>query len=361
MSSGHKTVTALLALIGALILVITGLVTAWPVWVWPVVAALLTSSALLIGRALAPKTGHHSQYMPPEELLPIPQVSRQEQRVTEVALPSAVADYDFLFSALVRWDILEPTDEAPHINPGGLAVDAVLERARVITALEQPHRSSLVQHQLNGALGTMLQDAGGRVAAMAADVTLTLSPRDQERLDKLSKVRKDEDLWKHERKYELDRRSYLGEDVLKDPGRAVVWWLAKNNDHIEETVDRIGVLAQLSAAANNSEVPEPFRPYVEKEPDSIPAPPDHDEPPSPFVPRPSGAPPLNGAPVGDYLNGLLHAAGVTETNTSAIARRFANVLETDGYRSAAEEIRRRFAAAASAADSPPSTDTGRSA
>ncbi|MCK7625967.1 hypothetical protein MUU72_23165 [Streptomyces sp. RS10V-4] len=356
MSSGHKTVTALLALIGALILVIVGLVAAWPMWVWPVAAVLLAGTALLTARALAPKAG---PYLPPEELLPLPRVSRQEQRVTDVALPSAVADYDFLFSATVRWDILDPADDAPHVNPGGLAVDAVLERARAITALEQPHRSSLVQHQLNGALGTMRHDASGRVAAMAADVTLSLSPRDQERLDKLSKVRKDEDLWKHERKYELDRRSYLGEDVLKDPGRAVVWWLAKNNDHIEETVDRIGVLAQLSAAANNREVPEPFRAYVEREPDTTPTPSDEDEPSAPFIPRPSGAHPLNGAPVGDYLNGLMHAAGVTEPGTSAIARRFANILETDGYRSAAEEIRRRFVPAAPTADDPtPDAGTG---
>jgi hypothetical protein len=56
-------------------------------------------------------------------------------------------------------------------------------------------------------------------------------------------------IWEHQRKYEQNKRAYLGRDVLKDPGSAVVWWLARNDDHVEKTVQAIGLLAQLSSAA----------------------------------------------------------------------------------------------------------------
>lgn len=102
----------------------------------------------------------------------------------------------------------------------------------------------------------MAENSTGRVQAMALDITLSLSEPDQERLDKLAAVRKDEDVWEHERKYEQSRRAYLGEDVLKDTGSAVVWWLHRNEDSIDTTVKDIGLLAQLTSAANDEDISE---------------------------------------------------------------------------------------------------------
>lgn len=52
--------------------------------------------------------------------------------------------------------------------------------------------------------------------------------------------------------------------MLKSAGSAVVWWLARHDDDIEKTVDLIGPLAQLTAAANDEEVPELFRHLIDR-------------------------------------------------------------------------------------------------
>lgn len=262
MSSGQKTMTLFVTVILGLIFVILGLSASWPLWAWPTMAALLlviaavTHGVLSRGAEDLPTTGAP---VPDAELFA---VQRPERRVTHVLLPSAAPDYDFSFSATVCWTELEAPDDAPAINPGGLAVDAVLQRARALTELQQPTRSAFVQHQLNGALGTMRVDSTGRVLAMAQDVSLSLPELDRERLCKLSNVRKDEDVWEHERNYERSKRAYLGNDVLKDTGSAVVWWLSRNDEEVEGTVDRIGLLARLSAAANNDTVAPPFEHLV---------------------------------------------------------------------------------------------------
>ncbi|MFM9367656.1 hypothetical protein [Streptomyces sp. Da 82-17] len=262
MHSGHKTMTGFVAVILALLIVIVGLCVEWPLWAWPTAFGLLlagTAAALALFRQKPPLIPYEHQYEPEA---PLPQVERWECVIRNVALPSRSEDYDFLFTATVRWIPQDTSDDAPGINARGLAVDAVLERARRITQQEAPHRSSLVQHRLNGELATMELDGSRRVAAMAEQVQLTLSDADRERLEKLATVRKNEAVWEHERKWEQSKRAYLGEDVLKSPGSAVVWWLAKNDEKVDKTVSDIGLLAELSAAANDSPVPEDFHRFV---------------------------------------------------------------------------------------------------
>ncbi|GAA2114913.1 hypothetical protein [Streptomyces synnematoformans] len=281
MSSGHRTVTVFLTVICLLVLSIAGLTAGWPRWLWPAYGAVLLAGTIAAVRAGALRDGDIPPECTLEPDLPIPPPPRQEHRITRIALPSAVPDYDFLFSATVRW--IPQESESPHFDPCGLAVHAVLLRAREFAARQSPRSPAMVQHQLNGVLSVMEPDGSGRVLAMAKDVVLALSDSDRERLSKLSNVRKDEDVWEHERNYERNKRMYLSDDVLKDPGSAVVWWLARNDEHVEETVERIGLLAQLSAAANNSEVAPPFRDLLyAPEPEASHAP-EH-EPEGPAVP-----------------------------------------------------------------------------
>ncbi|NGO11318.1 hypothetical protein G5C60_27870 [Streptomyces sp. HC44] len=264
MSSDQKTVSVFLALLSELLVLILGLVLDWPVWVLAsaVGVVLLTWTMAMI----AAKRARARVPFPPETipLQPCPPVERRELYVERIALPSAERDYDFLFSATVRWCPADPSARNPVINPGALAVDAILARAREVTATRKPFRSSLVQHELSGRLGVMETDREGHVRAMALDVTLALSEEDQTRLDRLAAIRKDEAVWEHQRNYEKNKRRYLGDDVLQNTGSAVVWWLAKNDDQVEKTVEDIGLLAQLSSAANNEEVAEPFRHLVDE-------------------------------------------------------------------------------------------------
>ncbi|MEU2210880.1 SdpI family protein [Streptomyces hygroscopicus] len=347
MSSGHKTMTGFLTVICGLILAIVGLLMNWPLWVWTVIAVLLLTGSALTARAVGPSHGPIPPDRTLEPDLPVPEPERWECVVSEVALPSAVPDYDFLFSATIRWCPGHSSADAPYVNPGALAVDAVLDRARRITATQPPHRSSLAQHQLNGALGTMAADSTGRVKALAEDVTLRLTEADMERLRKLSTVRKDEEVWEHERNYERNKRAYLGEDVFKDPGSAVVWWMAKNDDHIEKAVNLIGPLAQLSSAANNTEIPERFRHLVsdlppEREPawgESRPAPDDLFYDGSFHTTRG-----FEEASVADLFERAMDLLRLDEDSDgrAMLGRRIADALRAQGFADIAEEVRQRF-------------------
>ncbi|MFI9426640.1 hypothetical protein ACIG54_24150 [Streptomyces achromogenes] len=256
--------TLFITLLLGLMLVILGLTMSWPWWAWSASGPLLLITVYAIYRMLRPKRLEiaHDFLSAPD--LPFPEAERQEHRITHVALPSSVADYDFSFSATVRWTVLDVPDDAPWINAAGLAVESVLERARAVAAQQPPNRSSLARHQLDGALATMRVDASGRVMAMAHSIELDLPEHDRERLARLSNVRKDEDVWEHERNYERSKRAYLGDDVLKDTGSAVVWWLSRNEEEVEGAVDRIGVFAQLSAAARNESVAPQFEHMVHR-------------------------------------------------------------------------------------------------
>lgn len=177
--------------------------------------------------------------------------------VSAIPLPSAEVDYRFLFSATICYRQTGKTAGIPHASPGDLAVNWMLGRARELTLLEKPEDHRVVQHRLAVALGTALAEPYGQVVAWAVDVALSVSDDDARRLDRLAELRKHERMWEQERRMEVSMRRYLSEDVLSDTGSAVVWWLARHPDQIEESVRMVGALAQLTAAANSKEIPAP--------------------------------------------------------------------------------------------------------
>ncbi|MFE0254456.1 hypothetical protein [Streptomyces sp. NPDC059010] len=324
MSSGQKTVSVFLMLISSMLVLILGLYVSWPIWAWPVAVVLLGASwagaTVAASRANRGKPVSDTVTAPP-----VPDVERRELSVQDVALPSSLEDYDFLLSATIRWCPEKPYAQETGTHHGGLAVEAVLARARDITAVCDPFRSSLVQHELSGALAEMHPDRSGHIRAMALDVVLRLSEEDQTRLDRLAAIRKDEELWEHERKWEQSRRAYLGDDVLRDTGRAVVWWLAKNDDQVAKTVGDIGLLAQLTSAANNEQVAEPFRHLV---PDAFPE--------APAAETSHGPADL----FTDFMQGLGFKPGADDC--MMVADQVAMAIKEKNPE-AAEEIRKRFA------------------
>ncbi|CAM5418579.1 hypothetical protein [Streptomyces purpurascens] len=338
--------TLFVTVILGLIFVILGLSADWPLWAWPAMAALLLVIAALTHKILVPARESVPREFLVEPDLPLPEPQRQEQRVAYVALPSSVTDYDFCFSATVRWLVLDAPEDAPYINAAGLAIDAVLHRARAVTAQQTPQRSAFVQHQLDGALAIMRADSTGRIMAMAQNVSLTLPEHDRERLARLSDVRKDEDVWEHERNYERSKRAYLGNDVLKDTGSAVVWWLSRNEEGVEGAVDRIGLLAQLSAAANNDSVSPTFEHLVSAPSVSLAhnATAGHTPPGSQqgrvFTNPPSG----NSTEPDPFLDSLLPWFGFTadDPDLDLFAQRLSDLAQAHGKTSAADEIKRRF-------------------
>jgi len=352
MTSGAKTVTVFLTVICGLLLTAVGVSAHWPVWAWAALAVLLVALPALAVKTAARRSGP----VPIEMITHITEapVERREERVTGVALPSLWEDYDFLFSATVRWCPTGAAADEPVLNPAGLAVDAILERARGITEKREPGRASLVQHELNGVLGRMRPDATGSLQVMAESVTLILHEHDRERLEKLAAVRKDKAVWEHQRKHEQSKREYLGEDVLKDTGSAVVWWLARNDEQVDKTVGDIGLLAQLTSAANDTDVPERLRHLVPQPP--------HEETAGTEMPHLSGfastAPPQgHETSAADHYDAFLQAMGLSEEDARRylVTRHIAEVVKAQGLHEAAEELLHRFDAPEGPEDPAPDT------
>jgi hypothetical protein len=217
---------------------------------------------ILSDRGRAP-AAEQDPAMPGSPPAPVPQEPPyQETHVIDAALPSAVDGYDFLFSATVWWRPVSGQADGPEAASPALAAATIVSRALEVVRHEEPGRASFTRYLLEGELSVPLPDRSSRVTAMAGDVTLSLGAGDDERLRKLSDLRKDEEVWDYERHQERSRRRYLGDDVLKSAGSAVVWWLTRHEDEIEKAVDMIGPLARIAAAANNEEVPELFRHLV---------------------------------------------------------------------------------------------------
>ncbi|MFR9788477.1 hypothetical protein ACL07V_07335 [Streptomyces sp. MB22_4] len=333
MTTARKTTTVFLTILCALLLAIVGLTQRWPAWTWATLAVLLVVLPAAAMKIAAARRGPVPVVF--EEQLTAPPVERTDCQVSQVALPSLREDYDFVFSATVRWYLVESPGSAPVLNPSGLAAETVLNRARALTEKREPGQASLVQHELGGLLSRMFPDPTGQLQAMAENISLTLLPQDQERLDRLAKVRKDKAVWEHQRTYEQSRRQYLGEDVLKDTGSAVVWWLAKNDEHVEKTVADLGLLARLTSAANDSDVPARLQDLLSPPRPDEPIAPEHSEEPA----RQRSA--------ADHVSDLFDAMGFTDGDPrrEMLAAQFAHIIKEQNRYETAEELLRRFASA----------------
>ncbi|MFL6120537.1 hypothetical protein [Actinophytocola sp.] len=193
------------------------------------------------------------QYQPPPP--PAPPASTGP---VGLALPSLHQDYRFLLNATVLWR-QSGAQGVAHPRPAQLAVDAVRERASRFTEGESAANTDLLGPRLALDLSFPRPDRTGQLEVWAQDVALAIPEDDRRRLAKLAEVRKDEEVWEHERAYERNKRAYLRQDVLSSTGSAVVWWLAQDTRRIEETVALIGTFAELVAAAQDREVQPVFR------------------------------------------------------------------------------------------------------
>jgi hypothetical protein len=171
--------------------------------------------------------------------------------VADVRLPSASPDFQFSFSAVVQWSTVAGSR---HADLGAVAVDALLERARALTATQQITEESLNQHRLAAILGEPALDEKGQVRCWATEVRLRLPDADQKHLQHLAALHRREQTTLLERRMEQDKRAYLKNDVFATPGSAAVWWLANNPGEVETAVGLLDTLAELSDAANDRPV-----------------------------------------------------------------------------------------------------------
>jgi hypothetical protein len=245
--------------------VILALILGWPVWLLALAIVVLLLIPFQVRRSMLNRARQDELLRqlaapppaPPQlEQAPPPQFP--SEAVADVPLPSAIPDYDFLFSATIYWREIPSPVGWRHANPAALAIAAIVARATEVTVQEPPYRYTMGQLRLNSALGTVIGDGSGLVEAWATQVRLGVSDTDLVRLQKMAELRKDEVLFEEERERERNKRAYLANDVLKDTGSAVVWWLARADSNIDlsGTADIVAALARLCAVANNRELPE---------------------------------------------------------------------------------------------------------
>jgi hypothetical protein len=169
--------------------------------------------------------------------------------VAGIRLPSASPDYHFQFSAIVQWSPV--MTGLRHADLGSVAVDALLSRAKALTASQQPTEEALNQHRLASLLGDPDIDEKGQVRTWATEVRLKLPDADHKHLQNITALQRRAQTLLLERQLEQEKRAYLRDDVLATPGSAVVWWLANNPGEVAQCVDLLGTLTRLSAAAND--------------------------------------------------------------------------------------------------------------
>ncbi|WP_433006148.1 hypothetical protein [Kribbella sp. CA-294648] len=221
----------------------------------PAWAAALASTLVLILLALVWTPDKPAPAAPVAPPVPKP-VDREPvftapptRTVAGVRLPSASPDYHFSFSAIVQWSPV--MTGLRHADLGSVAVDALLSRAKALTASQQPSEEALNQHRLASVLGEPDLDEKGQVRTWATEVRLKLPDADLKHLQNITALQRKAQTLLLERQLEQDKRAYLRDDVLATPGSAVVWWLANNPGEVSQCVDLLGTLTQLSAAAND--------------------------------------------------------------------------------------------------------------
>jgi hypothetical protein len=257
MTTQKKVVITLMGVLVILVIVL-GVTLHWPVWIIDVtvLAGVVVAIVTVARRPRQPALPDFEPPPPPEEEPLPPPV--QMTVVQGVNLPSAWPDYEFLFDVTVYWRMVEGAPASPHVRPGATAVEMIIRRAADVARRQVPGMAVQLRHHLDDVLGRVETDPSGRVMVWADQVRMTVPDRDLVRLREMSDIRKDRALWQHKRSRESDLREYLTEDVLKDAGSALVWWLSRNEANVTRAVDLIGPMARLSAAARNEAPPDPL-------------------------------------------------------------------------------------------------------
>ncbi|MEU5853127.1 hypothetical protein [Saccharopolyspora shandongensis] len=259
MNREQRGVVKAVSVIAAALWSVLGLRFGWPVWLWlALVAATCVAPWVIFWQYRRRQDQKLAAEQPVVEAAePREQPQSAERSLSGLPMRSAHPDYKFLFSGKVFWYLMPDAPGLPHADPGGLAIDLILEQATHFVAEIPPDEGELAQYRLNAALGVKRSDPSGHVVAWAGDVRLELPGSDADRLHRLAEARKQEELWERARNHERDKRAYLADDVLKNPGSALVWWLAREDGNVDEAVRQIGNLRRLTAAAHDTRIPDP--------------------------------------------------------------------------------------------------------
>jgi hypothetical protein len=230
-------------------------------WLWAPLSLMVLALALLLSAV----TGGQP---------PLPTTTVRDEprsaRVRDTRMASLTEDYEFVFSADVRWRWTEGPD-ARLRNPARAAENAIVTAARVEATKYRAVEVDVAHHALAARLGEAVPVHGGILEVWADDVVLSLPEEDADRLRQLADLRKENNRWEVERSVERIKRAYFADDVFATPGNAVIWDLVRNGADVETTVKRVGSLAQLSEAGKGKDLVDLRERLREWEPEPTPA------------------------------------------------------------------------------------------
>ncbi|QUQ71489.1 hypothetical protein [Kutzneria sp. CA-103260] len=175
----------------------------------------------------------------PREVPPVQQV-----RIDDQGLRSATAGYDFRFSCVVFYQ--EQLRPGTHPSVYGVARQSVVQHA-----LELAARAELVDHvnfqnQLAAELGVPRYELNGALRVWAAEVVAVPAEADLQAVRRQRELERNLLEWQHQKEMERRERDFVAE-MLREPQRAVAWWLSRNPQQVAQAVDMIEPLARLSA------------------------------------------------------------------------------------------------------------------
>lgn len=150
---------------------------------------LLVGGAVLLGRL------HRRAPEPPpaEEKETRPAPMGNGRRLRTVSLPSAAADYDLQFSAVVHWRWSGHVDLRLR-NPAGPAALAVVQRAAELARKTDPADEGMAECELAARLAVETAVIGSGIVVWAEEVSLCLAEGDAARLRQMADLRKDREL-----------------------------------------------------------------------------------------------------------------------------------------------------------------------
>ncbi|QKV79603.1 hypothetical protein [Amycolatopsis sp. Hca4] len=329
-----------------------GLVAGWPLWVTGLFMAAAAGGTLFVlhsrhyrrGQAELRIAAEQRRRMAAEQAPPPPPPPAPTPPSCEVSsgsLPSSMDGIPFAFSCRVHWLVAPNRPLDGHANPAALAAAAVVHRARQISQSHHPEDDTVL-HALAASLGQAATSPDGFLSVWATEVRVEVSKHHREHLLKLADLRREQQV--QERRIERERmvRAYLGDEVLTSVGSTVVWWLARNDKNVRETVDLIGTLAQLSAAANDAEVDELFK-HLLPENARMPAAPTPDwfapspTPPEPTVTADSVEPMTE--PRAEHADLL---PDPDDAENGLFGHQLADLVDQHGYPEKARQVRERY-------------------
>ncbi|RLK61197.1 hypothetical protein [Actinokineospora cianjurensis] len=253
--------------VAALAPLAAGLVLGWANWVTvPVMLVALGIAGLVVKQVLFYREQRELRAAAVRERVkPAPEPTpHAEHHVPAIPVDSAEPYYRFVLTCTVCW---QPNASLPqHGNLRGLAVHSILERARSVTVTGSPTETEVVQTRLAAELGAMAPDRSGQIIAWAENVGLAVPEEDARRLDRLAELRKEKQVRHHEQELEQRTRAYLADEILTDPGTAVVWWLARHPEQVKEAADLIPTFAKITAAVTKTEIAPQYAERLDERP-----------------------------------------------------------------------------------------------